>query len=110
MEDDNAGRVQEVVEDDDLANEMLEMEVLGRAEESGRRDDAKRKQEEEAGVKDGGRKKKKRKFDTLVNWGEDSNREDDNNGLDSWLESSATLTIATEQSDVTREWLLEPAR
>ena len=91
------------VEDDDL----LEMEILGKAEESGRRFDAKRKQEDETAVKDEGRKKKKRKFDTLVNWGEDTNREDDTNGLDSWLESSAT---PTEQSDVTREWLLEPFR
>jgi hypothetical protein len=47
------------------------------------------------------------KNDTLVNWGEDTNREDDTNGLYSWLESNAT---PTEQSDVTREWLLEPAR
>ena len=71
------------------------MEVLGKTEESGRRIDAKRKQEDETAVKDGGRKKKKRKFDTLVNWGEDPNREDDTSGLDSWLESNTKSTFAT---------------
>ena len=100
-----------VEEPDGEVNEILEREILCRAEEAGRREDAKRKQDDGDGARNGARSKKRRKFDKLVNWGEDeSSQEEAPNGMDDWLGSYGTHTKAHERLDVTREWLLEPAR
>ena len=105
--------------DEENQNEVDE-EILSRAEEAGRRGEAKEKQEDGVGVGSvtGERNKKRKKFEKLVNWGEEySNHEEGSGGVEEWIGNygtrtagNRTCTTSPEMEDVTRDWLLEPAR